>query len=92
MAASERPFPIADASVRPLHRYLFYFYTRQSGLWPIEVTGLDPRTDANKFIPFMPIKNVTKSYPPTMLIHGDTDTDVPYELQVHGVSHELVTI
>jgi dipeptidyl aminopeptidase/acylaminoacyl peptidase len=48
----------------------------------------------------MPAKNVTAEYPPTLLIHGDKDTDVPYEQSVlmaaefkkHGVKHELITI
>jgi acetyl esterase/lipase len=91
---------IADASLSTQHRYLFYFYTRQNGLWPIQVAGWDPRADARKFMPFMPIKNITNSYPPTMLIQGDADEDVPYEqsvmmaneLQVHGVEHEFITI
>ena len=48
----------------------------------------------------MPVKNVTTDYPPTLLIHGDQDTDVPHEQSVqmaaefkkHGVSHELITV
>ena len=27
----------------------------------------------------MPVKNVTAAYPPTVLIHGTADTDVPFE-------------
>ena len=30
----------------------------------------------------MPVKHVTPDYPPTMLIHGTEDTDVPYEQSV----------
>ena len=48
----------------------------------------------------MPIKNVTESYPPTALIHGTADTDVPYELSTqmveeferNGVPHRLFSI
>ena len=48
----------------------------------------------------MPAENVTADYPPTLLIHGTHDTDVPYEqsslmaeqLSQHGVEHRLVTI
>jgi dipeptidyl aminopeptidase/acylaminoacyl peptidase len=48
----------------------------------------------------MPVKNITHEYPPTLLIHGDKDTDVPHEqselmaaeLKRHGVWHELLTI
>jgi dipeptidyl aminopeptidase/acylaminoacyl peptidase len=43
---------------------------------------------------------VTKAYPPTLLLHGDNDTDVPHrqsadmaaELKKHGVAHEFISI
>ncbi|MNN82412.1 Prolyl oligopeptidase family protein [compost metagenome] len=49
---------------------------------------------------FSPILHLTKDYPPTMLLHGNSDTDVPYEqsvimhekLQQVGVTSELITI
>lgn len=52
------------------------------------------------FSAFCPIRNVTHEYPPTLLIHGDQDTDVPFEqsvlmskeLEHRGVAHELVTM
>jgi acetyl esterase/lipase len=92
--------PLSDASLSLQRRYLFYFYTRQTGRWANEVAGWDPRADGAKFVPFMPIKNIAKTYPPPMLIHGDVDTDVPYEqavmldneLRLHSVTHELITI
>jgi len=48
----------------------------------------------------MPVENVTAEYSPTLLIHGENDTDVPYEqsvmmadaLKKHGVEHELIGI
>ena len=48
----------------------------------------------------MTLKNVTKEYPPTLMVHGTKDTDVPYvqavlmaeQLKQHGVEHKLVTI
>jgi len=78
----------------------FYLYTRQKGTWPIEVTGRDPDKDPKSFDPFSPVRNVTKDYPPTMLLHGDEDTDVPFEQSVlmakefekHGVQHEFVQL
>ena len=78
----------------------FYLYCRQTGSWPRAVTGWDPHEEAAKFAPFMPVKNVTRDYPPTLLIHGDEDTDVPYEqsllmaaeLKRHGVEHRLIGI
>jgi acetyl esterase/lipase len=79
-------------------RWPFYLYTRQQGLWPLEVVGYNPDTEPEKFEPFCPIHNVTKSYPPTLLLHGDADTDVPFdqsvlmakELHRNGVQHEFI--
>jgi len=78
----------------------FYRYCRQHGRWPQEVAGWDPRTEVDKFKPYMPVNNVSAEYPPTLLIHGDRDTDVPYEqsqlmaaeLKKHGVEHHLLTV
>ena len=77
-----------------------YLYCRQNGLWPKVVTGHDPDTEPKAFNQFCPVRNVTKDYPPTLLIHGTKDTDVPYELSVmmdneltaKGVKHEFITI
>jgi acetyl esterase/lipase len=81
-------------------RPLFYLYCRQQGLWPKEVAGHDPDTEPKAFDPFCPVRNVTAAYPPTLLIHGTKDTDVPYEqselmnreLARKGVEHELITV
>src|SRR4029079_15421060 len=81
-------------------RFRFYLYCRQNGLWPKEVAGRDPDKDAKAFDPFCPVRNVTKTYPLTWLLHGDQDTDVPYEQSVlmskmldrHKVAHELITM
>ena len=78
----------------------FYLYCRQQGLWPKEVTGHDPDTEPRALDPYCPERNVTRDYPPTLLLHGDRDTDVPYKLSVqmaealkkHGVEHELITV
>jgi dipeptidyl aminopeptidase/acylaminoacyl peptidase len=64
------------------------------------VSGWDPHRETAEFYPYMPVRNVTAQYPPTLLIHGTKDTDVPYEQSVmmaeqlnkHGVEHELITI
>lgn len=76
----------------------FYLYCRQQGLWPELVAGLDPRSKPRAFDEFCPLRNVTREYPPTMLLHGDRDTDVPFEQSVlmekelarHGVEREFV--
>lgn len=78
----------------------FYLYTRQQGLWPLEVTGYDPQGGPRPFDPFCPVRNVTSDYPPTLLLHGDSDTDVPFEQSVlmaralkrHGVEQTLLVL
>lgn len=92
--------PISDSRDRQGEGGAFYQYCRQYGIWPKAVSGWDPHHEADKFFPFMPLKNVTSSYPPTLMIHGSEDTDVPYEqsammaeqFKAHGVEHELITI
>ena len=86
-------------------RRRFYLYCRQQGLWPIEVSGHDPagqnpEEEPGWFNVFCPLRNVTPAYPPTLLVHGDEDTDVPFEqsvlmaqeLQRHGVDHEFLAL
>jgi acetyl esterase/lipase len=78
----------------------FYLYCRQNGLWPKEVAGLDPVTARDAFKPFCPLENISREYPPTLLLHGDKDTDVPYQQSVlmanalsrAGVDSALVTV
>ena len=92
--------PIVDARDRPGDGGVFYNYCRQTGLWPKAVTGWDPHREPEKFFPFMPVKNVASDFPPTVLIHGTADTDVPFEqsammareLQRHGVQHQFHSI
>jgi acetyl esterase/lipase len=82
------------------NRSAFYLYCRQQGLWPKEVTGHDPDREPKVFDPWCPIRNVTKEYPPTLLLHGDQDTDVPYEqsvlmarkLEESHVDHNLISM
>jgi acetyl esterase/lipase len=81
-------------------RRRYYHYLRQNGLWTREVTGYDPASEGARLDPYCPVRNVTAEYPPTMLIHGMADTDVPYDRSVNmahalerqGVEHELVTV
>ena len=92
--------PVADSRRRNGNGGLFYVYCRQTGMWPKHVSGWDPHTDSERFNPYMPVKNVDAAYPPTVMIHGDRDTDVPHEqsvmmareLRSHGVEHELLSI
>jgi acetyl esterase/lipase len=81
-------------------RFRFYLYCRQQGIWPREVSGHDPDAEPGWFKAYCPLYNVTADYPPTLLLHGDQDTDVPYEqsvlmdgkLERCGVAHELLTM
>lgn len=92
--------PIANARDRQGDGGAFYQFCRQRGVWPQEVAGWDPHTEAQKYYGYMPVKNVTSQYPPTLLIHGTKDTDVPYEQSVlmadqfrkFGVDHAFLTI
>jgi acetyl esterase/lipase len=78
-------------------RGAFYLYCRQRGIWLAEVSGFDPR-NADPFRAFEPIHNVTDDYPPTMLLHGDADTEIDIAQAVamqkalarRGVPHEFV--
>jgi acetyl esterase/lipase len=80
-------------------RFDYYVYARQHGIWPQEVSGHDPETEAAWFSAYEPVRNVTPVYPPTMLLHGRADTDVPFSaaermaaaLQEQGVAYEFVS-
>ncbi|HET9178924.1 MAG TPA: alpha/beta hydrolase [Terriglobia bacterium] len=63
----------------PESRWRYYRYLRQQGLWPKEVAGYDPHKDPQAFHPYCPVRNISGKFPPTLLIHGDKDTDVPFE-------------
>jgi dipeptidyl aminopeptidase/acylaminoacyl peptidase len=64
------------------NRWRFYLYCRQQGIWPKQVAGHDPELEPNWFDPYCPVRNVSATYPPTVLIHGTADTDVPCEESV----------
>jgi acetyl esterase/lipase len=75
-----------------------YLWCRQNGLWPQVVGGRNPAEDPSFFAQYCPLRNVDGAYPPTLLLHGDLDTDVPYEQSVlmadelsrQGVEHQLI--
>jgi dipeptidyl aminopeptidase/acylaminoacyl peptidase len=90
--------PITQASGSA--RGSLYISMRQQGLWTREVTGLDPQVDAAALRRYCPVLNATRHYPPTMLLHGTADTDVPFAQSVAmrdalvraGVTCELVAL
>jgi acetyl esterase/lipase len=80
------------------NRFLFYLYCRQHGLWPIEVSGHNPEKENIWFDDYEPIRNITPEYPPTMLLHGEKDNDVPFQQSVlmadllkrNGIEYEFI--
>ncbi len=81
-------------------RIQYYLYCRQNGIWTSEVSGYDILSYREKLKEFCPIYNINKDYPPTLLLHGDEDTDVPYKqsvvmankLQTMGIESKLITL
>ncbi len=77
-------------------RYAIYMYGRQSGDWIKKISGLD-RTELSAYCP---LYTVSSSFPPTLLLHGTIDEDVPYEQSVlmsealteSSVANHLITI
>jgi acetyl esterase/lipase len=92
--------PVSDSRLRKGNGGAFYQYCRQHGTWPTAVSGWDPVAETERYVPFMPVRNVDSRYPPTALIHGMVDTDVPFEQSVmmtsefktHGVEHLMLPI
>lgn len=67
------PVPTADGN----DRSRFYLHCRQQGLWLPEVTGHAWPQEAAWFEPWCPLRRIDAAYPPTVLVHGRDDTDVP---------------
>ncbi|MBT4124961.1 MAG: alpha/beta hydrolase [Chloroflexi bacterium] len=78
----------------------FYLWCRQNGYWAEKVGGYNPISEAEWFSPYSPEENAGENFPPTLLLHGNNDTDVPYEqsvlmaskLKAAGVEHDFITI
>ncbi len=81
----------------PTTRNDFYIYCRQNGLWPREVVGFNPTTSSETLASYSPERLVTPAYPATLLLHGDKDVDVPFQMSERmaavfkrqGVVHQL---
>lgn len=97
--ASLKAPPVQDPSIGA-DRSVFYVYCRQQGLWLEEVTAHDPRADAGWFDRYCPSRNVTETFPPTVLVHGTQDSDVPHEqsellatrFAAAGVPHQFISL
>lgn len=81
-------------------RYALYLYVRQQGKWIKEISGLHPEINKSELSQFSPLLSMNDHYPPTLLLHGTMDDDVPYEqsllmynaLQKANVVSRLITI
>ncbi len=99
-AAETNGMVISNSKQRKGNGSNIYLYYRQNGLWPQHVSGFDPSELKQKIVPYEPLRNVTSNYPPTLLMHGNKDTDVPYaqstmmakKLADHSVPVTLETI
>ena len=99
MKAVEAGPPVANSYDRKGNGGAYYQTCRRLGIWPEKVSGF-AETDAKKFAPFMAAENVSPKYPPTLMIHGTKDTDVPHEQSLimtrefkkHGVPHRLISV
>lgn len=76
-AVGTRPLSIGDRS-----RSLFYGYCRQQGLWSRAAAGLAADAPSAALDPWCPQRRLHPHYPPTLLLHGDEDSDVPVGLSV----------
>jgi acetyl esterase/lipase len=81
-------------------RWRFYRYCRQRGTWTREVSGFDPVSERGALEVYCPIRHVSSAFPPTLLLHGEADSDVPYAesvsmlqaLRAAKVDVDLVTV
>jgi acetyl esterase/lipase len=65
-------------------RWPFYLRCRQQGTWTRVVAGPQP----SSWVRYCPADNVDSTFPPTFLVHGKNDSDVPFESSV-GMAEAL---
>lgn len=59
-------------------RFGFYIYCRQRGVWVDEVVG----GEREHLLSYCPLQQADGQFPPTFLLHGDQDVDVPFAQSV----------
>ena len=77
-------------------RYAIYMHVRQNGVWIEKNCGLGQK----ELLSFCSFYSANADYPPTLLLHGTSNKDVPYEQLVFmsetltkaGVENQLITI
>ena len=92
--------PIASEGDRDGDGGICYRYCRKHGIWPQQVSTWDPHKTSEKCYPSLPLNNLTAEYPPSLLLHGTKDTDVPYQqlvlmaagLRTLNIEHQLISI
>ncbi len=75
-------------------------FLRRTGTWAEGVCGVDPTKDPERFKSISPLYNIAPDYPPTLLVHGEADTNVPFqqsvklakELKRYSISYKLISI
>lgn len=80
--------PISEG---PQARFLIYLYCRQYGMWPVEISNAPFPRIRQELRSYCPLHLADGNYPPTFLLHGDRDDDVPHEQseQMHARLQEL---
>lgn len=91
---------IANAADRPGDGGAFNDFIRRHAGWPRAISGWDPEAEAARFEPYRTFRHVTAAFPPTVMVHGEIDSDVPVSepqrmaglFKQHGVEHRLLVI
>lgn len=89
---------ISSPEWSPDGRIQYLYYIKKNGLGPLAITGHDPDKEREWYSKYEPIQNISPEYPPTILLHGEKDIDIPFKQSVlmadslkhQGVSYELV--
>ena len=92
--------PVSDARDRQGDGGAFYQFCRQQGLWPQAVSGSTRTRNRRSSFLTCPSRTSHGEFPPTLLIHGSDDTDVPCEQSTmmaaefrrHHVEHRLIVV
>jgi len=92
--------PWLTADFKPTPRSSIWSYLIQKGLYGKSVFGFDVNKseELEKLIEWKPTKNITRDYPPTIVLHGNKDTIVPFQdaeevvesLKKAGVDHQFI--
>ena len=94
MGSTVLPHTTGD-TVRP--RWNYYVHLRQAGRWAQEVAKVATAEDLERYSPALQAR---RDFPPTLLVHGTDDQDVPFEqaqnmattLSGLGVQNRLIAV